>query len=167
MEPKMVKKESVKLAGFVLKTRTKDGENNKEIPKFWQEYLSDGRCKQLHGESFLKNHAEYGACFSVNMETGEIEYVIGVEVKEGHDVPNGYYVCTLPEALYAVFTTPPADESNFVSSIQGTWNYIYSEWFPTSGYEFDSKGVDYELYDERCIVKTGKIIDIYIPIVKK
>jgi AraC family transcriptional regulator len=167
MEPKMVKKESVKLAGFAVKTRTKDGENSKEIPKFWQDYLTDGRMKKLHGESFLKNHAEYGACFPRDPENGEFEYVIGVEVNENHDIPAGYHVCTLPQALYAVFTTPPADNSGFVSSIQGTWNYIYSEWFPNSGYEFANNGIDFELYDERMMGETGKVIDIYIPVVKK
>ncbi len=27
--------------------------------------------------------------------------------------------------------------------------------------------VDYELYDERCMSETGKVCDIYIPVVKK
>jgi len=167
MEPKMVKKESVKLAGFALKTSTKDGENYKAIPKFWQDYISDGRCKKLHGESFLNGHAEYGACFPVISDNGGLVYVIGVEVKEGHDVPDGYHVCTIPEALYAVFSSPPADEANFSSSIQRTWKYIYSEWLPGSGYEFDNSKVDYELYDERCMGETGKVCDIYIPVVKR
>jgi AraC family transcriptional regulator len=167
MEPKLVKKEAIKLAGFAIKTTKKCGQSNVEIPKFWQEYLADGRCKKLHDETFLEKHAEYGACFSVNMETGDMEYIIGVEVKKDHDVPDVYHVCTLPEALYAVFTTPPANGETFVSSIQGTWNYIYSEWFPSSGYEFDSNGVDFELYDERSMNETGKVIDIYIPVVKK
>jgi len=167
MEPKMVKKESVKLAGFALKTRTKDGENNREIPKFWQEYIADGRCKKLHEETFLNGHAEYGACFPTSPENGEFTYVIGIEVKEGKNVPEGYHVCTIPEALYAVFSSPPADAANFSSSIQGTWKYIYSEWLPASGYEFDNGKVDYELYDERCMGETGKICDIYIPVVKR
>jgi AraC family transcriptional regulator len=166
MEPKMLKREAVKVAGFALTTRTKDEENKRAIPQFWHEYLTDGRVKKLHGESFLKSHVEYGACFPENLEDGEFVYVIGVEIKEGHDVPDGYHVCTLPEALYARFTTPPADEANFSLSIQGTWNYIYSEWFPNSGYEFDSNGIDFELYDERCMAKTGKVCDIYIPVVK-
>ncbi|MDR0302503.1 MAG: GyrI-like domain-containing protein [Treponema sp.] len=52
--------------------------------------------------------------------------------------------------------------------MQGTWDYIYSEWFPNSGYEFDEDAaVDYELYDERCMKETGKVIDICIPVVKK
>jgi predicted transcriptional regulator YdeE len=228
MEPRMVKKEAVKLAGFVLKTTTKDGENKREIPKFWQAYMTDGRMEKLHGESFIrksgliprssapaqirqclqkfgikpdgilnflsneppikltqrlryrqasllrlaprrliKSHAEFGVCFFEDPENGELVYVIGVEAKEGHDIPGGYHVCTIPEALYAVFTTPPADESNFTSSIQETWTYIYSEWFSNSGYEFDRNGLGFEFYDERCMVKTGKVIDIYIPVVKK
>jgi AraC family transcriptional regulator len=167
MEARMLKKEAVALAGFALTTRTKDGENKREIPKFWQAYMTEGRMEKLHGESFVKSHSEYGACFFENPENGEFVYVIGVEVKEGHDIPEGYYICTVPEALYAVFTTPPADESNFSSAIQGSWDYIYSEWFPNSGYEFDRNGVDFELYDERSMAKTGKVIDIYLPVVKK
>ena len=167
MEPKMVKKESVKLAGFAVKTTSKDGKNNIEIPKFWQEYMNDGRCKKLHEEPFVKNHAEYGACFPENPENGIFEYVIGIEVKDSFTVPDGYHTCTVPEALYAVFSTPPADGESFVASIQGTWGYIFSEWFPNSGYEFDSGKVDFELYDERCMCETGKVIEIYIPVVKK
>jgi len=167
MEPKMIKKDSVKIAGFALKTSTKDGENNKAIPKFWQEYLSDGRMKKLHGESFIKSHAEYGACFPQNSENGEFVYVIGVEVKDGSNISDAYHVCTIPEALYAVFSSPPADKVNFTKEIQGTWKYIYSEWFPKSGYEFDNGKVDYELYDERCMGETNNVCGIYIPVVKK
>jgi len=167
MEPKMVKKPAVRLAGFLLKTRSKDGENYKAIPQFWEEYLADGRNEKLHKEAFLKNHSEYGACFPENAENGEFNYVIAVEVKDGFNVPEGYHVCTIPEALYAVFSSPPADEANFSQAIQGTWKYIYSEWFPDSGYEFAANCVDFEYYDERCMNETGKVCDIYIPVCKK
>jgi len=67
-----------------------------------------------------------------------------------------------------VFTTPPASESNFSSTIQGTWKYIFSEWFPNSGYEFDGNGVDFELYDERFISQpSGVVCEIYIPVAKR
>lgn len=167
MEPKMVKKSPLKLAGFAFTTRSKYGENSKTIPKFWQEYMTGGKMEKLHKEPFIKNDAEYGACFPENPETGEFEYVIGVEVKEGGSIPKDYHSCTIPEALYAVFSTPPSDEQGFASAIQGTWKYIFSEWFPASGYEFDENGVDFELYDERSMGKTGRICDIYIPVVKK
>jgi AraC family transcriptional regulator len=167
MEPKMLRKAAVKIAGFAIRTNSKDGENLNACPNLWKEYVYEGRQKKLHSELFIKSHAEYGACFPKNPENGEFEYAIGIEVKDGHDIPKEYHVCTIPEALYAVFSTPPTDEANFTSSIQGMWKYIFSEWFPNSGYEFMENGVDFEYYDERCQSETGKIMDIYIPVVKR
>ncbi|GHT91972.1 hypothetical protein FACS1894140_3340 [Spirochaetia bacterium] len=167
MEPKMCKKPAVRIAGFAIRTRSKDGENFKAIPRFWSEYMAHGRCEKLHKEAFLKSHEEYGACLSENPETGEFEYVIGVEVKEGSDIPPEYRVCTIPESLYAIFSSPPADGASFSSAIQETWRYIFSEWFPTSGYEFAEGKVNFELYDDRCMTETGKVCDIYIPVCKR
>jgi len=165
MEPKMIRKSAVKLAGFAVKIKNK--EYTEAFTNLWQEYAFDGRQKKLHGESFLKNHVEYGACFPENPENGEFEYVVGIEVKDKHDIPKDYYVCTIPEALYAVFTPPPSDEENLSSSIQGTYKYIFSEWFPNSGYEFMENGVDFVLCDENCRAETGKFTEINIPVVKR
>ena len=167
MEPKIVKKPAIKIAGYAIKTKTKGGEYVKALSKFWRDYCADGRQEKLHNELFLKSHEEYGASFPVNPENGEFEYVIGLEVKEGHDIPISYHVYTIPEALYAVFTMPPADEAIFTSSIQGAWKYIFNEWLPKSGYEFAANGVNFELYDERNMNNTDKIVDLCIPVVKK
>jgi len=167
IEPKIVKKDAIMIAGFAFKTKTKNGEHIKAVPRFWHNYCTDGRQEKLHNELFLKSHEEYGASFPVNPENGEFEYVIGLEVKEGHDIPISYHVYTIPEALYAVFTTPPADEARFTSSIQSAWKYIFNEWLPKSGYEFAANGVNFELYDERNMNNTDKIVDLCIPVVKK
>ena len=167
MEPKLIRKSAVKLAGFAIKIIAKDKESTKVITELWQEYAFDGRRKKLHGESFLKNHEEYGACFPENPENGEFEYVVGIEVKDNHDIPRDYYVCTIPEALYAVFTPPPSDDKKLSFSIHGTYNYIFSEWFPNSEYEFMENGVDFVLCDEHCQGETGKFTEIYIPVVKR
>ena len=122
----------------------------------------------MHKEIFLKSHAEYGACFPKNPEYSEVEYVVGVEIKDEHNIPKDYHVCTIPEALYVVFTPPPADAGNLSSSIQGTYEYIFSEWFPNSEYEFMENGVDFQLFDEDNLGKTGKFfMSIHIPVVKK
>jgi len=160
MEPKMVRKSAVTLAGFAVKVIARDKESVKAFAELWQEYVFDGRQKKLHGESFIKNHVEYGACFPENPENGEFEYVVGIEVKEGHDIPQDYYVRAIPEALYAVFTPPPSDDEKLSFSIAGTYNYIFSEWFSNSGYEFMENGVDFVLCDEHCQ-------EIYIPVVKR
>lgn len=167
MEPKFVTLPAVKLAGYALKTTTAGHQNMQSIPAFWTAYMTDGRMEKLHGEAFLRRHAEYGACFPENPETGEFNYIIGVEVKERADVPGSYHVCELPPETYAVFSTPPCGGEGFVPAIQGTWGYIYNEWFPGSGYEYAPGGVDFELYDERCMGEDGKVCEIWIPIVKK
>ncbi|MCL2127476.1 MAG: AraC family transcriptional regulator [Treponema sp.] len=168
MEPKMIKKTAVKLAGFAIKVIAKDKESTDAFTNLWQEYSTDGRQKKLHGESFVKSHAEYGACFPENPENGEFEYVVGVEVKdETRIVPKDYFFYTIPESLYAVFTPPPSNKEELSLSIKGTYNYIFSEWFPNSGYEFMENGVDFVLYDEHYQTETGKFSEIYIPVVKR
>ena len=166
MEPKFVTLPDVRLAGYTLLTNNNGGQNNSEIPAFWGAYLSDRRTNRLHNSDFVKDHAEYGACFAENPETGDFTYMIGVEAKDGASIPAEFDVRYLPAATYAVFSTPPSDAAGFSSSIQGTWSYIMNEWFPSSGYAFAQGCVDFELYNESCMKENGKSCDIYIPIVK-
>jgi len=167
MEPIFVTLPAIKIAGYEIKTKNTDGENNKAIPAFWTEYLTDGRVQRLHGAEFLKGHAEYGACFAVNPENGEFSYVIGVEVKDGASVPDEFHTCELPPATYAMFSTPPCTKEEFSNNIQGTWQYIMDDWFPGSGYEYAPGCVDFEYYGEKAMSDTEAVCDIYIPVVKR
>ncbi len=166
MEPKFVTRPAFYVAGYHLRTTSVNGENSRAIPAFWQEYLKNN-VKTLHSAVTPVNHSEYGLCMEADMETGEFSYVIGLEVKDPASVPEQFHKALVPAATYAVFTTPPADQQGFVAAIQGTWNFIYEQWFPASGYEYAPGCADYELYDERCMTDTGKQIDIYIPVMKK
>ncbi|MGN7476691.1 AraC family transcriptional regulator [Solibacillus silvestris] len=166
MEPKFVTLPAIKLAGFAIKTTSVAGENSKAIPAFWNDYMSNGMMEKLHAEKFIKKHDEYGVCFQEDMTTGEFEYVIGVERKDDAEISGEYHVCEVPPATYAVFSSPPSDGANFAAAIQGTWNYIFNEWFPKSGYEYAPNCNDFELYDDRSMPDEGKICDIYIPVVR-
>ena len=165
MEPKFKALKDIKLVGYVLKTKNVEGENSKDIPAFWQDCLESGKLEKLHSESFTKNDKEYGACFSIDPITGEFLYVIGLEVKDGAEIPKEYYTCTIPKATYAIFAIPPVNkDEDFVKNIQGTWVFIMNEWFPSSEYEYAPNGADFELYYEA----DGKMTcDIYIPVIKK
>ena len=110
---------------------------------------------------------KYGVCFPEDPDSGEFEYVKGVEVKDGSQVPQDYHSCALPPATYAMFSTPPSDSAGFAASIQGVWQYIFNSWFPESGYEYAPGCVDFELYDERCMGDSGKVCEIWIPVVKR
>jgi AraC family transcriptional regulator len=162
MEMKLVTKPAFNLIGYELKTRNTDGENNRDIPKFWVNYIQNNLGAKIPNPL---NRNELGLCTDYNMTTGEFVYIIGMEVAEGTPAPEGLVYRSFPEKEYAVFTTPKAIEENFPSTIQSTWVEIYSKWFPNSGYEQEGT-IEFELYDERCM-SNEKQIDIYIPVKKQ
>jgi len=190
IEPKIIaKKTSFKIAGFAFKiklpvnipspvphyldpqspvTDIDDGRKPlNKLQELWEECKADGRLEKLHKESFLKFHAEYGACFFKDNDEEKSVYLIGVEAKSRVNIPFEYDVYTIPEAMFAVFSTPPSNEDNFSTILKDTWKFIFSEWLPNSGYEFDDNSIAFELYDERSTPDTGKICSIFIPIVNR
>jgi len=164
MEPKLVTKPAFHIIGYELKTKTEDGQNSKDIPAFWQQYLQNNLGCRIPNP--INKNVELGICTDFNPESGEFVYLIGMEVQEGTQALEGMVYKSFPELEYAVFTTPKSNEESFVSSIQSTWNKIFEEWFPQSGYEHDGS-IEFELYDERCYGLENKEIDIYIPVKKQ
>ena len=165
MEPKLLERGPIKLAGYSLKTTVKDGENLRAIPEFWSAFMTDGRAERLHQAPCLKSHDEYGVCLAGDSPDGGMEYLIGAELKEGAAVPAEFRQCEIPAARYAVFSSPPADGAGFSPAIQETWQYIFGQWLPQSEYRIDEAALSFELYDERCMSENAKVCDIYIPIV--
>jgi AraC family transcriptional regulator len=190
IEPKIIaKKASFKIAGFAFKIKLPlnisppvthyldpqspvndiddGGTTLDKLRELWEECRIDGRLEKLHQESFLKFHAEYGACFFKFNDEEKSVYLIGVEAKSRVNIPFGYDVYTIPEALYAVFTTPSSNKDNFSSITKDAWQFIFTEWFPNSGYEFDDNSIAFELYDERSMGDTDKVCNICIPVVNR
>jgi len=164
MEPKIVNKPAFNVIGYELLTKNDNGQNNKDIPEFWQQYMTKNLGAKIPNP--LYKHVELGICTDFKPETGEFGYIIGMEVEKGSQAPEGMVYKSFPELEYAVFTTPKSDEESFTASIQSTWNYIFTDWFPRSGYEHYGE-VEFELYDERCYGSENKEIDIYIPVRKQ
>ena len=191
IEPKIiVKKRAFKIAGFAFKIKLPVGISSpvshyldpqspvpdiddgskplNKLQELWAECRADGRLEKLHGEAFVKFHAEYGACFFKNNGSEDSSvYLIGAEAKSRVNIPFEYNVYTVPEATFAVFSTLPANEDNFSSILKDTWKFIFSEWFPNSGYEFDDNSIAFELYDERSKGDTDKVGNIFIPIINR
>lgn len=166
MNYRMETKPAFYVIGYTVRTTNSNGQNNRDIPAFWQRYLQEKLGRNL--ESAALSNAEFGICESIDLETDEFNYVIGVEAKEGAVVPEGAVRRSYPEQTYAVFTTPRVKLEQFTESIQSTWCAIFSEWFPHSGYEH-AGGIDFEYYDERCWSDRNELVemDIYIPVKKK
>lgn len=168
MEFRLEKKPELKVIGYELKTSNKDGRSQREIPALWEQYLGnkgyDKIPNQVHQESMI----ELGMCTDFNLESGDFTYIIGTEVTSFDNAESDMVCRTFPEATYAVFTTPKVPHKDMVSSIHQTWNAIFSEWFPHSGYEHAGV-VEFELYDERCHEDKSEFaqVEIWLPVQKK
>ncbi|WP_027631496.1 AraC family transcriptional regulator [Clostridium hydrogeniformans] len=168
MEPKIIDMHSFKVAGYEFKNNLKNVLRSKDIPAFWSHRGFDGNnCEErLYKQLNPQKHGEYCICVNTDMNTDDFSYVMAVAVDNFDKASEDMYKLEIPSATYAVFTTPPVHEDEFVSSIKGTWTYILQHWFPNSQYEIDESKLDFEYYDEHCHPSEyDKIsMQIYIPI---
>jgi AraC family transcriptional regulator len=168
MEYRIKNKPVFKLIGYELKTSNEDGQNNKEIPAFWAHYLEQKKYERIPNAVHRDSPVELGVCLDFDPDARTFSYIIGMEAEHFDNVPEDLVCREIPQASYAVFTTPKVKPEDFTASIQSTWMTIFGEWFPNSGYEH-SGGPEFEWYDERCHRQKHELIqtDIYIPVRKK
>ncbi len=167
MEPRILQRDAFAEVGYALETTAEGGANQREIPKFWEKYLQDRLHAALECQPTAVSGVEYGVCFPQDVTTGRFTYCIGLEIGQPAQADPQLFIGHIPAATYAVFTTPPADRASFSTTIQRTWQYIYEQWFPASGYEFAAGCADFELYDERCFGNKDIVMDIYVPVASR
>lgn len=173
MNPVIVNKPAFKVAGYGIKTNISNGNFTKDIASFWSNYNGENLESKMYEILNPERHGEVGVCIPSNCENGEAIYLLGVVVNDFEYVTEDMITIDIPEATYAVFTTPPVDTSNdedqenFAKIIKKTWKYIFEEWFKDSEYIFDEDKIDFEFYDERCHGRKDTVMDIYVPVLER
>jgi len=168
MNPKIVNFGPVKVAGYLHKT----SHSNNTIPAFWGEIFSDGRHEKLHQQDFVKKHGDYGVCF--DCDDDNMSYIIGLEVKDGAQIPEEFHQHEIKQGLYAVLSTPPLSGADFSKSIQKSWGDLYN-WLEGNAEYANANGSEFELYNCTCAegveceaCKTGLMTcDVYVNVVRK
>ena len=99
------------------------GEEIAAIPMLWQKFapwLPDvpGRT----GEPFTA----YGVCY--NQSDDAIDYMAGVEIESGADLPSDFSTVRIEPQTYAVFP-----HKGHISGLRATWSTIWDKWLPESG----------------------------------
>lgn len=129
MEPEIVYKEGMKLAGVVYY-----GDNsNDEIPAFWKKHFAT--IENLPGRV---GQGCYGFCFHTGdyTEKGYFHYMPAVEVSDLSQIPMGAVGKTVPPHHYAVFT-----HRGNAEKLKDVYDFIYGTWLPHKKYrvneEFD------------------------------
>ena len=126
MNYKMVEKGPFHVAGRTIRMTTCNGENLKEIPKFWSDAYADGLIAKL--EKLSGQQEIYGICMDFEPDQEAFTYMVAAEMPEGVDTGE-LEVVQIPAATWAVFESvgPMPD------AIQHVWKRIFSEWFPATG----------------------------------
>jgi len=149
MDPKIVERE-----GFTVVGMPYHGKNeNDEIPQMWGAFGPQiQEIKDVANPSVC-----YGICDNMDPNTGEFDYIAGLEVSRAEEVPEGLVCWEVPAGRYAVLTTT-------LPRIGETFKFAYHEWLPGSGFEH-RPGPDLEVYDESFDPQDpSSQFDVFIPI---
>ena len=165
MDYRIVEKPAFKIVGAEVRVSTRDGENMQAIPKFWGESMASGVVKRLADltsrESVLGD-ALLGVCTEFEQDQQEFTYLIAVE-KTGDAIPEGLVEKSIPAASWAVFESVGA----MPDAIQKVWGRIFSEFFPSTGFEHAEGGPEIEFYPPGDVQSADYVCEVWVPVVKK
>lgn len=173
MEPLIIKKPAFKVAGYGIKSNIA-GSYTKDVAAYWDTYSGENLESKMYELLEPPKHGEVGLCLPSSKD-GSLVYLFGVIVDDFSKVTPDMLTAEVPEATYAIFTTPPVDQTQAQSyqddpiniAVRSTWKYIFEKWFDQSKYIYDNDKIDFEFYDERCHNRADATMDIYIPIKEK
>lgn len=150
--PQIISLPEFEIVGYYYPVRP--GYNRVDIPKAWNHFNCIKLSVTLTSGLVCE---DYGFCL---LKFDKPFYFIGVRSEYVKNPPEDCQKLTVPAADYAEFNTPSADSFTFVSAIHQTWDEIYRNWFPQSGY-VESDGFPFEVYNEQSRLYSEKI---YMPI---
>jgi len=160
MDYRIIEKLAFPIAVTTRQFTTANGQNFIQIPKWWDEFLKSPECSKMMSLTGNKAGAVtasgmLGICFADDKPV-DFSYGIGVELP-ANGAAGPFERMEIPAATWAVFDCT-------LANLQDVTKRIFSEWFPSTGYEHDAKP-ELEVY------LPGKQGDemqcqIWIPVVK-
>jgi AraC family transcriptional regulator len=133
MDYKLIEKPDFDIVAKGREFSNEQGKSFIELPQFWNEFRKDKSWDTLMKYTAEKPGAVTGAgsLGICGMEKDmKFYYAIGAE-KSGKAVPRGFETMHMPAATWAVFDS----FGPVTPSIQAVIKKIFSEWFPSTGYE--------------------------------
>lgn len=129
MTYKIVEKEQLRFIGKKVTLGPDIETAMQEIPKFWQKLSTEGDLEKLFPLIQPEFPAVYGISISESVDQKQWDYMIGVQSDQKLSGFDEYY---LPAAKWAIFD----GTGEMPTGIQELNKQIYTEWLPTSGFEY-------------------------------
>ena len=109
----------------------------KEVPEFRKKCDDTKVINEINGYLGRFNDTMlHSALF--DFQENEFKYMICYNLPKNLKLPEKFTKLSVPKLTWVIFKAPNCE-------IQDLWKRIYSEWFPTSGYE-QVKGPSFEMY---------------------
>ncbi len=162
MNYRIVDKEGFAIVGLMRRVPLIYQGVNPHITAMWQS-LNEERIGTLKGLSNVEPYGLISASthFSEGRpDGGELDHWIGVATTQ--PAPDGLARLEVPAGTWAVFEAV----GPFPATLQNVWGRIYSEWFPSSGYESMS-GPEILWNEGKDMESPTFRSEIWIPVVKK
>ncbi|MFD4928999.1 effector binding domain-containing protein [Peribacillus butanolivorans] len=159
MKYNIIERDSFQLIGIKREFSLVNGENLIGIPKLWDKVNSDGTDDQLGKLNNGQIKGLLGVCVDKRiLEKNEtMDYWIATEYNG--QVPEGYSSLTIPASKWVIFEV----HGPMPDAIQEVWKRIFSEWFPTSGYEHAGTP-EMEVYTDDDASNPDYYSEIWIPV---
>lgn len=157
MKYRIEEKGAFQVMGVERRISTVDGQNFVVIPQFWNEIW-----KTPAGAMMTQEAGEMGflgICADMDEDQSEFTYMIAVE---GNQAKAGVVVREIPAQTWAIFESV----GPLPRAIQSVTERIFSEWFPSTGYEH-SDAPELEIYPAGDTNAEDYYCEVWIPIKKK
>ncbi len=162
MQYRIIEKEAFKIVGIMKRVTLIYNGVNPEIAAMWQSLTMDDiqELKQLSNVEPMGLLSVSTNFSEGRREGGALDQYIGVATdKEDHD---RWESLQIPAFTWAVFTA----SGPFPQTLQNIWGRIYSEWFPTSGYE-SIEGPEILWNEGKDVDSPNFKSEIWIPVIKR
>ncbi|SFF57098.1 transcriptional regulator, AraC family [Halobacillus alkaliphilus] len=154
----MVEKGPIQVVGMKRELSCENGENQRVIPKLWEQVNEDGTSEELNKLNDGDIQGLLGVCVDKShVQANLMDYWIAAAHKG--EMPEHFSNLELPASKWAVFEV----HGPMPLSIQKVWKQIYSEWFPSSGYEHAGTP-DLEVYSADDPFSKDYYSEIWIPV---
>lgn len=130
MKYKIVERDSFQVVGIKREFSLINEENLVGIPKLWDEVNEDGTVDLLLKLNNGQIKGVLGVC-AANNDTQKQVMDYWVATEYDGDTPDGLLKFEVPASKWAVFEV----HGPMPDAMQKVWKQIFSEWFPSSGYE--------------------------------
>ena len=154
MEYRLEKKEAFSIRGVSRIVSTKNDENFKVIPEFWNQVVQDGTYQKLMDSS--ENKISYGLCGGFDEQSGKFTYGICVDDFGQEE----YQVFEVPATTWAIFTSV----GKLPSAIQELTQRIFKEWIPATEFKQHATAPELEVYLPGDPTKDDYKCEVWIPV---